>query len=650
MASASTAAGPSRTASNTIGPFPCLVWRRVFRHLDAASLLTMAEAAPALQRYAFCSKILTRLTFDPETDERISKKFALATCKRLVEDNEVRNVAIAGHVRRLRLTNCLTFSSESILDIARYCFNLRELYCVNCVVEPTDLFDLLSLKLTGVTKLEWSLYEDRYYKSWLDSHAVTHIRTFPKLQGPKLNTMYIELVVTDAAVFLMDHFLAHCRRLRHLHVHAIRKEDPDVPSAEACRRELTKRKRRFETFKYSHEEVPSVRDRRARMQELDERRRTFSAEDAIWGNVDCRFKPEESTNLFTFADVAERKVILRGLKQAVVVVEADARSTCLFEHAAGQADSWKDIVSLSLALMAPRGFEVPKTPTAHRGYMNPMMQFFDGCVSRLVELNMTAFHFTKDADCCLVVASTLPNLRSLALPPCGVNQKHSLESLACGCALLEHLDIGSHGALSCEACQLPLLFSTINIARLHATTKLRRLGIDETARVTDLRFLQLCRVRELRLSVGSENAGELQHCTWSLGELLRFNRQLTSLTLLASKETLGPNLAENLSEASTLQHLCVLTATWTPDSMAEKFFMTLEESLPQLKSAHAHYVSARGTVKALSWMRQCKPPYTEPTVAKWRSFHGVFLDNSPCLSRQCSVTTFIGLVRPRNRL
>ncbi|KAH7982320.1 hypothetical protein HPB52_004083 [Rhipicephalus sanguineus] len=417
-----------RQALNFLGLFPLDLWRRIFSYLDAASLLAVAEASPKLKRFAFCSKTLRTMTFDPETDDRIVKKFVLATREQLVDGDRVQDVPLAPHVRRLRL-NCLAFPSASILDIARYCHNLQELCCVNCVVEPIALFNLLALKLTGVIKLEWSLYEDSHHKTWLDKRTVTHLRTFLRLQGPRLNTMY--------------------------------------------------------------------------------------AEDAVWGNVDCRFKPEEATNLFTFADVIERKVILRGIKQAVVIVEGDARSTCLFEHAAGQADSRKDVSRLSLALMPPRGFEVRTSPTAHRGYMNPMMQFFDACVSRLVELNITAFHFTEEADCCLVVTSTLPNLRSLAVAPCGVNHVYSLESLARGFLFLEHLDVGSDGALSCEACHRPLLFTARRFWKLHETTRLRRLSIGETAAVDDLTFLHLCRVVDLRLSVDCEDPVKVRDCTWT---------------------------------------------------------------------------------------------------------------------------------------
>lgn len=207
------------------------------------------------------------------------------------------------HVQLLRFTKCLALSSEVIFNCAGYCYNLRELYCVNCLVEPPKLFDLLSLKLPGVKTLELSLYEDSYYKSWRSSHAIMQIRTFRKLQGPRINTMYVELVVTQATVILLDPFFTHCRRLRHLHVHAIGKEPPGVPSAEADRKELSKHKHHLQTFKYSCEQLLLPSDQQSRIKERDERHRTLKAEDAIWGNIACRFKPEQSSSLVTLNDV-----------------------------------------------------------------------------------------------------------------------------------------------------------------------------------------------------------------------------------------------------------------------------------------------------------------------------------------------------------
>lgn len=128
-----------------------------------------------------------------------------------------------------------------------------------------------------------------------------------------------------------------------------------------------------------------------------------------------------------------------------------------------------------------------------------------------------------------------------------------------------------------------------------------------------------------------------------------YNPPLTSLTLLSSKETLIPRFALTLSMARSLRHLCARTATPTPGSVAEEFFMIMEARLSKLRLLDAHYMSARNMLQALTWIRQWKPDYTEPTIGKWRSSDGLFLDDSPCLGRLCSVTTFIGLARPRNR-
>ncbi|KAL1421585.1 hypothetical protein MTO96_023020 [Rhipicephalus appendiculatus] len=117
-----------------------------------------------------------------------------------------------------------TLSSNVILDCARRCENLRELRCVNCHVEPILLFCLLSLKLTRVTKLEWTLYEEIFYKSRLDRYAVALIEDFDKLEGPQLITMYVEQTRSPVVDSLLDCFLMRCPRLRHLHIHGIQME------------------------------------------------------------------------------------------------------------------------------------------------------------------------------------------------------------------------------------------------------------------------------------------------------------------------------------------------------------------------------------------------------------------------------------------
>lgn len=76
------------------------------------------------------------------------------------------------------------------------------------------------------------------------------------------------------------------------------------------------------------------------------------------------------------------------------------------------------------------------SPIAHSGDMNPMKQFFSACVSHIVELNLSANHFTIESDCCSIVASMLSNLRSLALPPCGANHEDSPSSLRVAVAFL----------------------------------------------------------------------------------------------------------------------------------------------------------------------------------------------------------------------
>ncbi|KAL1476662.1 hypothetical protein MTO96_036344 [Rhipicephalus appendiculatus] len=198
---------------------------------------------------------------------------------------------------------------------------------------------------------------------------------------------------------------------------------------------------------------------------------------------------------------------------------------------------WSDTTRLTLALTHPTEF--PTSATAHRGYDKPMRRFFQTCVFRITELNLSAFHFARGCNGCDVVASALPNLRALAIPRSAASHADSLECLAGGCALLEHLDVRSSNhkttASSCDECKLLFDITKRNIELLHQKTRLRRLSIDETAKILNMEFLLGCRVEELRLDLCHEALAE---CPTELCRLLAAIPRLSPLTLPARKVTL----------------------------------------------------------------------------------------------------------------
>ncbi|KAL1444490.1 hypothetical protein MTO96_029802 [Rhipicephalus appendiculatus] len=252
----------------------------------------------------------------------------------------------------------------------------------------------------------------------------------------------------------------------------------------------------------------------------------------------------------------------------------------------------------------------------HKDYVSPMRRFFETCVSHITELNMTAFHFGVDCDGCKLVASTLHELGALALPPCG----------------------------------LPLRFTRSSFELLQKKTRLRRLSIDETAKITNLAFLPDCRVEELRLSLDGVIGEDLAEFPTELGERLALNTRLSSLTLVARKVSLSRHVAKTLWQIQSLRHLCILTTVSQGCGAAEDFFHSLASGMPRLLSAHAHYVCDSRDVQS-SWIRQRRPDCSiEPSEGISRTAQGVCLHDKPCLGRLCCVDTFIGLVRPRNRL
>ncbi|KAL1444480.1 hypothetical protein MTO96_029792 [Rhipicephalus appendiculatus] len=348
MSASAEASQPTRRPANPMTLFPPEVWTNIFRHLDIESLLSVAEAAPELKRFAFTPTVLQRVTVAQETDERTVRQYQQTTRQELDVSNQIREVPLTVHAHELHFTNCLALPSE-------------------------------------------------------------------------------------------------------------------------------------------------------------------------------------------------------GAEQTTLPFYAYSKDVSLELQATAYAEHWNYIERLNLAQEANTKFP----PIAPSGDLDPMRQFFETSVSRLTELNLTAFHFAVDCNACDVVASALPKLRALALTPCGANRDGSLESLADGCASLEILDVRASAcpclASSCAACQLPLRFTRRGFASLHRTTRLRRLSIDETAKIASLAFLVDCRVEELRLSLDSAEDKDLAKCPTQLCLLLSANPQLSSLTLVTRKVTLSSRFAVDLS-------------------------------------------------------------------------------------------------------
>ncbi|KAH7973094.1 hypothetical protein HPB52_021184 [Rhipicephalus sanguineus] len=664
MSTPAAASQPTRRAHvDFLTLLPPEVWTEVFRHLDFESLVNMAQAAPELKCLALSPTILRRVTFDPEADERTVGMFLRATREELDVQNQVKDVPVAAYVEEVRFANCLVLSSGLILDCVQQCDNLRELYCVNCVVEPAELFVLLSTRLTRVTKLEWSLHDEKHYESRLTAEDIAIIGIFSKSEGPKFATMYVEVVATETTECLLDQFLTRCGMLRRLHVHAIVKGHSRASSMATCHRvfvssalamfELTRDTSDTATFRSSCEQDLSKK-LESRVDQPHELHATFSPQSKIQYNIDLRSKPPAAFNIRMLGEVVKQGKFLQGFQQVTVCLNAGPQATSLFAEAADKAECWSDVARLTLALKNPTETEFPTSPTAHRGYEKPMRRFFSARVSEITELNLSAFHFATGCNGCDLVASTLPNLRALAVPPCGVNYTDSLESLADGCALLEHLDIRSSTykttASSCEECQLPLDISKRNIELLHEKTRLRRLSIDETAIIRNMKFLLGCRVQELRLSVDGLCGEELAQCPTELCRLLAANPRLSSLTLLARKVALCSSFAAALSQIQSLRHLCVLTTASHKYPMANDFFFGLEDGLPRLLTAHVHYTCVCKKMQSSSWIRQRRPSGSSKSgVGTSRTKQGLHLYDKPCLGSLCCIDSFIGLVRPRNR-
>ncbi|KAH8028304.1 hypothetical protein HPB51_014960 [Rhipicephalus microplus] len=539
---------------------PSVVSIEIFRHLDIESLLNLAEAVPECKWLAFSPTVVRNVHFDQGADAAAIEKFLQATRGELVSEECVENDKLAAHVRELRMTNCVALSSSAILECAEGCQNLRELHLVNCLVDPVKLFHLLC-QLASVKKLEWSLHHEYFYKPWLHSRSADGIEIVPKLEGPTLSVMYVEYEPSDVTISLMETFVTRCPRLHHLHVHLVRHAHSGAALIVDCCKNFVPDTKygpaaiidnipSLETFKYTCE-MPLSLQMRTRLP-------------VIQNNIYWQRKPTPSFNVASLDDVLKQKAVTEPFEQLLVTEEVSSQSARLLEAAAAKAELWKDTKRLTLVLKPLRKTDVPISPATNSAHEKPLERFFRTCVPQLTELNLSTSHFELGTDCSFLVASTLHKLRSLTLPPCGANLKNCLEHLARGCRLLERLEVRStptvEWAAPCEACKLPLSFTASCFELLHRETRLRRLIIDETARIQNLTFLIGCRVDEMQLSLDNVDEAELEARRKDLGRLLAANPRLCSLTLRDRTVTLGADLADTLSEVRSLRHLCVITA------------------------------------------------------------------------------------------
>ncbi|XP_065282029.1 uncharacterized protein [Dermacentor albipictus] len=594
-------------SSELIGGLPLAAWESIFELLDGASRLALTKAATELKGVADCERVVERVTFTSDTDE-----WTL---------NAYREKAKMKNVRQLRFTNCLTLASEVLLAFVARCENVEELCVLNCVVEPPALFRVLSQRLTKVKKLEWSLYEDCHYESWLEKDAVAGTSTQCQSQTLTLQSMYVEVVATPLTADFLQRTLNDCQDLQSLHIHAIRKDAVGIPMGDADIRLKTPRPG-LRTFQYTYERVPPPTG---------------------------RLSPEASYSFVRFDDVREQRALLQGVRRAVVAVEVDSEASSRFLRAAEHPEHWSDVRSLSLVLLPPprevRLERVLRAPD----FLTPMQKFLQMCLSNISELSLTKSHFWLGCNFCSVVSPALSQLRSLALPPCAVNCEESLQCLARSCRFLEELDVSNNETLPCPACKVALMLTERDFECLHAQTRLWRLSIGETAKILSLKFLPRCRVTDIRFSLDSLvlDGGSV----FGSSDLFSGNERLSTLTLQARDLKLGQNpfFTARLTAAKSLRRLCLLTGAQLADSAVSNFITRMAEELPLLQWVHVHYLAASSSLKTMSWISQRHAVVNTLPNGKRFRWQGQLLTDSPCLGRYCCATSYIGVAKPRNR-
>ncbi|KAH6933443.1 hypothetical protein HPB50_014875 [Hyalomma asiaticum] len=152
MSSSSRAPQLTQVAANYMPRLLPEVWAEVFRRLDIESL----QRGPGSARVGvLCVYRHSREESDFRSGNRRAHHHEVRG------DDTRRTGPARPHAERadlftcpkLRFTNCIALTSEAILGCAQHCCKLRELCCINCIVEPAELFILLSRTLKCVRKL-----------------------------------------------------------------------------------------------------------------------------------------------------------------------------------------------------------------------------------------------------------------------------------------------------------------------------------------------------------------------------------------------------------------------------------------------------------------------------------------------------------------
>ncbi|KAH9363869.1 hypothetical protein HPB48_007797 [Haemaphysalis longicornis] len=541
-------------------------------------------------------------------------------------------------VKVLDVSNCIVAAPDVILYLVGTCSTLTELLCVNCPLPYTPFLIVLMERLPHLHRLDWSFFG----RNHMDDHMHRLTALYNEKAIPQLRSTYVEVACKGADNHeLLFFLLQRCIVLQKLHLHSVY---DDFTEATATWIGTATLARAFDPIFVYTTELDTVRGRKwfcSLFIQLLLKPSNWFAGACVFGNLLC-LRASTAGASSSHSHAMPPSILHPLCKQVIVALSYEAGVETTLLKAASEM-TWTHIEALTLALLP---YAESATPTCSDSKFRAPLITFLSSFRDLTELNLTSFHFSEGVDVCEILAAVTLRLRALSLTPCGINGGHSFINLAKVSSKLEELDVRMNSdnvSLFCASCHQPFRVGTNEAAFLQQHSPLRRFSLCNVATVLSLDFIGQLRPSELRLSFTDWYTIAV---TCNIGYLLGWNYNLRSLVLTDRALFRGLQFyQQSLDVLSGLNHLSLDVAMLTVDGEVWDFCNHMTARLPLLESLHLHYVGVDNLARTLTWLR--KPAWHRETSQQGGQPLGALLTDRPCIG--CSMATFIGMHKPRNR-
>lgn len=550
--------------------------------------------------------------------------------------------------KSLYMNNCIAAGAQEMFECISPCVNLTELRVLKCIVNPTDMDEILTRRLPFLEILEWSLFEERFYDvNFLGALGIIR-QSDTKVQN--LFFMYVEVVGRgpQSRYHVLNAILDKCATLKHLYVHAAC--NAGVDSVDACGPTARAYCAKMESFTYTNEGVSKYsrlyqkqRCRPSPAVKKDGRSPVssphFESSAAICGSLMYYNVPEVKSNCVALP--VRKGMPARRWRTIVAALRNNWNKTSGHRFNDKDREAWSSVRCLAVGSYLPD----KNAPAADGCFPTSFLSsadvkfldmFFYICGS-IVELNLNAAHFSDEIDWCYIVSGTLQQLKALAVPRCALNRAESFNHLALWCRSLKEVDVRvKHGCTTaeCGGCAAPMVIYS-DLSEVMRGINLRRFTLWNVDCPVPDRFLRNLEVSELRVSLPRPLSVR------GAGGMLAENENLTFLVYEDKYLNLGSAVFQReLARLKNVRYLCLITHRRTRETVVDAFLGRLQRCLAHLTTVHLHYSDSERTTRRVTWIRL--PSHCQPARDT-----GVVLRDKPCVL--CSTSTFIGLTKPRNQ-